>query len=253
VRFTQQVWPLRKSTGNPLLRLLPAVFTASKAKIRFPSIHRLYALARIYRRTVNELLSLYGIPLVEHLRGWLRTWRPNRLGLVFATSNGTPWDADVVRKRKLYPLLEQLGIKKCGFHAFRHGNETVMDSEAVPMATQSRLGHSDPRTTMRYTHTVSEDGKKIAARFGELLTSSQTAMIVTRKRVYRFPIHCSPRSPRDRNQGHHSGSPIPRNRSAKRRSGVCPVRGQSLKTSTCGTASLIVQDPRKRHRTGGVP
>jgi hypothetical protein len=38
--------------------LLPAVFTASKAKIRFPSIHRLYALARIYTRTVNELLSL---------------------------------------------------------------------------------------------------------------------------------------------------------------------------------------------------
>jgi transcriptional regulator with XRE-family HTH domain len=28
-----------------------------------PGIHRLYALARIYGRTLNEILSLYGIPL----------------------------------------------------------------------------------------------------------------------------------------------------------------------------------------------
>jgi integrase len=71
-------------------------------------------------------------------------------------------------------LLLDLG----GFHAFRHGNETVMDAESVPMATrQNRLGHSDARTTMRYTHTISEDSRKIAARFGELLTSSLMAMM----------------------------------------------------------------------------
>ena len=117
--------------------------------------------------------------LAEHLRRYLRTWRSNRLGLLFATGNGTPWDADLVRKRKLYPLLEKLGIERCGFHAFRHGNETVMDGEGVPMATrQNRLGHSDARTTMRYTHVISEDGRKIAARFGELLTCSPTAAII---------------------------------------------------------------------------
>ena len=39
------------------------------------------------------------------------------------------------------------------------GTETVMDGEGVPMATrQNRLGHSDARTTMKYTHVVSEDG-----------------------------------------------------------------------------------------------
>jgi integrase len=117
--------------------------------------------------------------LVEHLREYLRQWHPNQLGLLFATSNGTPWDTDVVRKRKLYPLLEKLGVERCGFHAFRHGNETVMDQESVPMATrQSRLGHSDARTTMLYTHVASEDGRKIAARFGELLTCSPTAAIM---------------------------------------------------------------------------
>jgi integrase len=114
--------------------------------------------------------------LVEHLRGYLRTWRPNRLGLLFASKNGTPWDADIVRKRKLYPLLNELGIERCGFHAFRHGNETVMDGENVPMATrQNRLGHSDAKTTLGYTHRITEDGRKIAARLGELLTSSPTA------------------------------------------------------------------------------
>ena len=116
---------------------------------------------------------------MEHLREYVRRWRPNRLGLLFATANGTPWDTDLVRKRKLYPLLEKLGIERCGFHAFRHGNETVMDQESVPMAVrQSRLGHSDARTTMLYTHVASEDGRKIAARFGELLTCSPTAAIM---------------------------------------------------------------------------
>ena len=113
--------------------------------------------------------------LVEHLRGFLRDWRPNRFGLLFATSKGTPWDADVVRKRKFYRLLQKLSIERCGFHAFRHGNASVLDQQQVPMATRiNRLGHSDARMTMRYTHVVSEDGRKIAAQLGELLTSSST-------------------------------------------------------------------------------
>jgi len=116
--------------------------------------------------------------LVEHLRQYVRRWRPNQLGLLFATKNGTPWDTDVVRKRKLYPLLERLGIPRCGFHAFRHGNETVMDQESVPMAVrQTRLGHSDARTTMLYSHVVSEDGRRFAARLGDLLTKSETPVM----------------------------------------------------------------------------
>ena len=86
--------------------------------------------------------------------------------------NATPWDTDTIRKRKLYPLLEKLGIERCGFHAFRHGNATVMDQEHVPIATrQNRLGQSDARTTMGYTHAISEDGRRFATRLGELLTA----------------------------------------------------------------------------------
>jgi integrase len=110
--------------------------------------------------------------LVEHLRGYIRTWKPNRFGLLFATRNGTPWDTDTVRKRKFHPLLEKLGIERCGFHAFRHGNATAMDQEQVPIATrQNRLGQSDARTTMGYTHAMSEDGRVFAAHIGQILTA----------------------------------------------------------------------------------
>ena len=128
-----------------------------------------------FRRSSRRkgIVSVKSPPLlVEHLRGYIRTWKPNRFGLLFATRNGTPWDTDAVRKRKLHPLLEKLGIERCGFHAFRHGNATVMDQEQVPIATrQNRLGQSDARTTMGYTHAMSEDGRIFAARLGRMLTA----------------------------------------------------------------------------------
>ncbi len=108
--------------------------------------------------------------LVSHLRQFLRTWHPNGAGLLFASKRGTPWDIDVMRKRKLYPLLDKLGIERCGFHAFRHGNETVMDLEKVPLAVrQDRLGHSDLRMVANYNHVASEDGRLFAAKLGHLL------------------------------------------------------------------------------------
>jgi integrase len=44
-------------------------------------------------------------------------------------------------KRRLKPLLEKLGIRRGGLHAFRHGNATLMDRLGVPMKVrQQRLG-----------------------------------------------------------------------------------------------------------------
>ena len=43
-----------------------------------------------------------------------------------------------------------------------------MDQQQVPMATrQNRLGQSDARTTMGYTHAISEDGRRFAAHLGQ--------------------------------------------------------------------------------------
>lgn len=93
--------------------------------------------------------------LVNRLRIFLRTWRPNALNLLFATANGTPWDHNVVRKRKFHPLLKKLNIPPCGFHAFRHGNATLLDQIGTPLAVRlNRLGHAEAQTTINYTHAV---------------------------------------------------------------------------------------------------
>jgi integrase len=109
--------------------------------------------------------------MVEHLKGFVAMyWKSNPLGLLFATSTGTPWLHDMVRKRHFHPLLDRLGIPQCGFHAFRHGNATLLDQLNVPMAVrQNRLGHTDPKTTMEYTSVVSEDERKTAAELGRIL------------------------------------------------------------------------------------
>jgi integrase len=108
--------------------------------------------------------------LVEHLRTYLRTWRPNSLRLLFTTQNGTPWDHALVRKRKFHPLLKKLGIPQCGFHAFRHGNATLLDQIGAPMAVRlNRLGHAEAQTTMGYTHAVTADERRIADELGKIL------------------------------------------------------------------------------------
>jgi len=108
--------------------------------------------------------------LVERLRAFLVAWRPNVQGVLFATRSGTPWDHSLVRKRKLHPLLKKLGIPQCGFHAFRHGNATLLDQMGAPMAVRlNRLGHAEAQTTMGYTNAVTADERRIANELGKIL------------------------------------------------------------------------------------
>jgi integrase len=109
--------------------------------------------------------------LIEHLRAFLVKWRPNVNGLLFSTRTGSPWDSNLLVKRKLKPLLEKLGIRHGGLHAFRHGNATLMDRLGVPMKVrQQRLGHSDAVMTFgTYTHIASEDDVSIAVKLGGIL------------------------------------------------------------------------------------
>ena len=103
-----------------------------------------------------------------HLRKFLESWHPNQRRLLFATRNGTPWDQNLLLKRKFRPLLRALGIqvpRGNGFHAFRHANATLMNSfGASQKLRQQRLGQADgsPVTETIYTHVISEDGKRIA-------------------------------------------------------------------------------------------
>lgn len=126
-------------------------------------------------KTENATRSFAVSPnLVEHLRRFISQWRPNTSGLLFASRNGTPWDQNLLVKRKLHPLLEKLGIPRAGLHAFRHYNASEMDRLNVPLKLrQQRLGHSDAAMTLGvYSHVAKEDDIRIAAQLGEILDPS---------------------------------------------------------------------------------
>src|SRR6266850_5040214 len=46
-----------------------------------------------------------------HLKTFLKSWHPNERRLLFATCNGTPWDQNLLLKRRFRPLLRPLGIQ----------------------------------------------------------------------------------------------------------------------------------------------
>jgi integrase len=111
---------------------------------------------------------------VQHLRCFLESWRPNEQRLLFATRNGTPWDANMQRKRRFRSLLRSLNIqlpRGNGFHAFRHANAALMDRLSIPLKVrQERLGHSTPAITLGiYTHVVGEDCRAAARQLGSIV------------------------------------------------------------------------------------
>jgi integrase len=110
--------------------------------------------------------------LAEHLKNYLANiCRPNELNLLFPSRAGTPHDNMNLLKRHLYPLLAKLNIQRAGFHAFRHGNSSVMDHLGVPLKVrQDRLGHADVALTLNtYTHKLSEDERILAQQLGASL------------------------------------------------------------------------------------
>lgn len=91
---------------------------------------------------------------------------------LFATSKGTPFQHNNVLHRELHPLLATLKIPKGGFHAFRHGNATMLDHlHATDAVKKSRIGHSSLLTTKRYEHVVGTDDRSMSDGVGNLLTA----------------------------------------------------------------------------------
>src|SRR5258708_11718499 len=71
---------------------------------------------------------------------------------VFQTRKGTPFCKSNVR-RKLNQVLTKLNLTPAGLHAFRHGRVSVLQENGVPGdLVKEWVGHSNLRTTSRYTH-----------------------------------------------------------------------------------------------------
>jgi integrase len=92
------------------------------------------------------------------LRNYIRQWKPNPAGILFATRNGLrPSSRDNVVKCGLKPVLRKLGIPAAntGLHAFRHGLATCLIGLAPLPDLQRQMRHADIATTLCiYTHAV---------------------------------------------------------------------------------------------------
>lgn len=91
---------------------------------------------------------------VEALRGMRRDRGTvvSLSGLVWTTSNGTPYSPANVR-RHLRKACDDAGIRRVTFHTLRHSAATVMLDRGVPDSViMDVLGHTDARMLRRYAH-----------------------------------------------------------------------------------------------------
>ena len=80
-------------------------------------------------------------------------WKPNPDGYLFVTRNGRPPSSNKVVEYQLWPILDALGIKRCGLHAFRHSVASfIVEAGYSIEVAQQQLQHSNARTTLGYTH-----------------------------------------------------------------------------------------------------
>lgn len=87
--------------------------------------------------------------------------RENVLGFLFTNRNGNPYAIGKVVEYGLWPAQDAAGIRRTGLHAFRHQVATELQEHGAPLrVVQRQLRHSDPRTTLRYTHVIEDTHRK---------------------------------------------------------------------------------------------
>jgi len=115
-------------------------------------------------------------PLAEILRAYLFKWQPNPKGLLFANRRGNPYSANKVVQKRLWPILDELEIPRCGMHAFRHAMASLLLSTgASPKIAQEQLRPADPMTTMRmYVHILARDHRDAVEKVAGILRPNAT-------------------------------------------------------------------------------
>ncbi len=112
--------------------------------------------------------------LAACLKRYLSTWRPNPDPILFPSRRGTPMSANNIVQRQLWPILDKLGLRRCGLHAFRHTHSSLLlDVGASPAIAQAQLRHTDPRVTLGiYSHVLGDAQRLAVDRVAQLLDSS---------------------------------------------------------------------------------
>ena len=106
--------------------------------------------------------------LEDKLRAGL-WWQDN--DLVFASSKGTPLEAQNVVNRSFKPLLERAGLPPIRFHDLRHSCLSLLASRGEPIRDlQALAGHATAAFTLqRYTHHYDSSARRTADAMGEIL------------------------------------------------------------------------------------
>jgi len=109
------------------------------------------------RTKTSESDRWIGIPdflaqeLADHFGRLSET--PNPLGLAFPTRKGAPLDNSTFRNRVIHPALESAGLKHIRIHDLRHTYASLLLLNGATLYDAQRLlGHTDPKTTLRYSH-----------------------------------------------------------------------------------------------------
>jgi len=103
-------------------------------------------------------------PLITVLQQYKGIVTPNESGFLFVTRNGRPPSGGKVVEYQLWPILDALGIPRCGLHAFRHSVASfISDAGYTTEVAQQQLRHSDARTTRKYIHRPNGQAEKAMA------------------------------------------------------------------------------------------
>lgn len=105
----------------------------------------------------ERVLPLPGV-LAVRLRQYRDRWNSNGYNWLFATRTGKPVMPQNIVQRKLWPILDELGIERCGLHAFRHTHASMLVNAGAPMTVaRDQLGHTDMRMTLDvYSHVIAD-------------------------------------------------------------------------------------------------
>lgn len=90
---------------------------------------------------------------------------------LFLNTRGRFLTSENAVKQVLSPILDKLGIPRCGFHAFRHTHATLLlYSGASPQEAQAQLRHADPRITIGiYGHVQAESRRAVVEKLASIL------------------------------------------------------------------------------------
>lgn len=96
-------------------------------------------------------------------------WRDH--GLVFATTVGTPLDAQNIVNRHFKPLLRGAGMPDIRWHDLRHTYATLLLAKGVhPKYVPTALGHASIQLTLdTYSHWMPSMGRDTAAAIDDAL------------------------------------------------------------------------------------